>query len=279
MAQYFRPGTGRPLTGPNGEPIRVVVQQPARQSRLVTQARKMEERFAREMKKGGFIEQTNRESLHWIQKKALENLEQSMATNRRPSFPTHKLEKAIVNDKYSTVSPTEIQFLVREKIFPVVPYYASLEYGDRSQIGRDIFFLFLGVRKGADDPNTSGDSRRIFNRTHKPSDVRNNRSPHVPHTIHSEGDGGLHESRRAKTVTFGRSNGVSDRLVGPREYDIYGKAPFKSTRRFRVIIRRPVPRYAYGTKAGDLFLSSKQYKQIFAQASAEFAAQSKVTLD
>lgn len=277
MAKFeFRSGTGRPLTGPNGESIQLSVQQPARQARLVTQARRMEEEFIRATKSGGFVESTNRESLHWIQRQALKNLETSMATNRRPGFPTHRLEKAIVNDKYSEVTPTTVKFLVREKIFPDVPYFASLEYGDRSQIGRDIYFLFLGVRKGADAPNTRGDSRRIFNRTQRPSDVRNNRSPNVAHTIKSHGDGGLHESRRAKTVTFSRSDAVSDRLVGPREYKARS---FKSTRRFRVIIRRPVPRYAYGQKAADLFLSTQQYKRIFREASAAFNAQQKVKLD
>jgi hypothetical protein len=232
-----------PLRRANGSEYVTIRINPARVARLVTQAREIEQRFIRETKKGGFIENTNRIALHRIQQQAVKNLKQSMASNKRPDFSTGRLEKAIVNDNYSTVTPTHLEFLVRSKIFPDVPYYASLEYGDRSQIGRNISFLFLGARKGPDSPNFSSDHRRQFNRGHKPSGARNNTRGGIPRSS---------------------ATGVSDRIVGPREYSArYGRAnAFRQGRRFRVIIRRPVPRYAYGQKAGDLFLSSRAYKPI-----------------
>lgn len=248
-----------PLRRSNGSEYVTIRINAARVTRLVTQARKMEERFIRETKRGGFIEQTHRTSLHTIQNMAVKNLKQSMAANRRPDFNTGRLEKAIVNDNYSTVTPTHVEFLVRSKIFPDVPYYASLEYGDRSQLGRDIAFLFLGARKGAQSPNYSSDHRRNFNRAHEPSSTRNNTRSGIPHS---------------------NPTGVSDRIVGPREYKSrFGRAnAFRQGRRFRVIIRRPVPRYAYGQKAGDLFLSSRAYKTIFDREAAAFLAATGVKL-
>jgi hypothetical protein len=256
-----------PLRTPTGAHIMVVNVDAARNSRLVSQAKELDKAFRRHLGKGGFTEVTNQRSLTWIQNQAVENLRESMARNRRPDFNTGRLERAITNNKYSNATPTHVQFFIRARIFPDVPYYASLEFGDRSQVGKERWFSFRGVRGKAGAANFSADSRRNFNRAHKPSDVRNNRRPNE-----------LAPGR--KSVTHGGAGRVSDRIIGPREYKSrLGKSnAFSDERRVRVIIRRPVPRYAYGTRAGDMFLQRRQYKTILIEASRDFSEQFRVPL-
>lgn len=247
-----------PLRTTDGEEILVINVDPTRKLRLVTQAKELERQFRGQLREGGFVHRANQIALARIQEKALANLEESMAHNRRPDFRTGLLEKAIVDNRYSEATPERVQFFIRSRIFPDVPYYASLEFGDRSQVGKKRWLSFRGVRAGNQAPNYSIDNRRIFNRSQAPSDIRNNRRPD--------------EIKVGRSITFGGEGRVSDRIIGSREFKSrLGKNnEFSATGRVPVIIKRPVPKYAYGTRAGEFFLQRREYKKILEETSQEF---------
>ncbi len=183
------------------------------------------------------IRQCNRDGLLWIQLRAKQNLEAKIEGNKRPHFRSFRLERAILSNSYSTADGHGIKFLIDKKIRTDVPYYASLEYGDKSQIGRRIPFFFLSTGSSPFSANRAGAPESAF---------RQGQAPDI------------------KRVTSVPNGSRSDRLIGPREYK--SGAPNSSgglaTERHTAIIRRPVPKYRYGRNAGDSFISERIYEQI-----------------
>jgi hypothetical protein len=107
--------------------------------------------------KGGRVYATNEESVRWLARRAVVNLDEKSKAHGRPqNFRSGKLARAIRSPKSHIVSTVGFRFMVEKQVRAQIPYAFSLEYGDRSQIGRDIYFLFLGKspsRKGAQKPN------------------------------------------------------------------------------------------------------------------------------
>ncbi len=185
------------------------------------------------------IRAANRDGLRWIQLKARENLEQKIVSHKRPHFRSFRLEEAIVSDNFSTADGRGIKFLIDKKIRGVVPYYASLEYGDKSQIGRRIPFFFLSTGFGIRSLNRAGAAEHEF-KQHQAPDIN-------------------------RVNDASRSNRLSDRIIGPRERQRGGPNTDGGglhAERHTALIRRPVPRYRYGRDAGDSFISEGIYETI-----------------
>lgn len=191
------------------------------------------------------IRAANREGLRWIQLKAKENLEQKIVSHGRPHFRSFRLEGAVVSDNFSTADGRGIKFLIDKKIRNVVPYYASLEYGDRSQIGRRIPFFFLSTGFGIRSLNRAGAHEHEF-KQHQAPDI-------------------------ARVNDAARSNRLSDRIIGPRERQRGGPNSDGGlyAERHTALIQRPVPKYRYGRNAGDSFISQGIYETILNTKIAE----------
>ena len=213
------------------------------------QARKLSQIYRRRLgQTGGLIAKANRESVEWLKQRAQVNLEESIKENRRPQIRSRdepSLAEVIGNDSSHTVFNAGFRFMVTKKVRPQIDYAFSLEYGDRSQIGREIKFQFYGSNATPREPFASFNKRsastfEITRRFQPRSPYRGNAAMGVT--------GHYYE---------GAEDTVTDRIVGPREYN--RTALFQGRRRTRVKIKNPVPQYAYGRKAGRAFVSEQIY--------------------
>lgn len=211
----------------------------------------------------GFVKRVNEQSIQWMKGRAVGNLEKSITANHRPQIARRdqnnkSLRQVIFNDDSHKVTPFGWKFMVESQVRPQKrggDYAFSLEYGDSSQIGRDIYFLFLGRtpnerRRGINrsknpDPdsaiNRHGDKFGDFTFNHRPSIARSN-NRRVPF---------------AEGVQRLGPNSRTDRIMGPRELGRTDAPKLKGRQfrqpRFKVTIRNPVPEWEYGRKAGRDF--------------------------
>jgi hypothetical protein len=235
---------------------------PARDLGLSRRVAAAERRWRKETGNSGLFNTINTEALHVMQQDALTHLRESIRRNGRPDIRTRpasaiRLEQALVDDRYSSVDHLSITLLVRNKVEKVVPYAHALEVGSRSQIGQERWFLFLSARGGISSKNQGSDPGRIFNREQPAIAFRNN--------------------GRLSQVNTGRGE-VTDRIVGTRERDrrLDTKKAFKG-QFHRIIIRRPVPAYEYGAKAGRDLMDGK-YEKILDRYRSRFRDDYGVTL-
>lgn len=254
---------------------------------LGREARLLNEAFRSINKRGGILEEANAEALQIVKDKAAAHLAKSIAENRRPQIKQQNrvtLRKVIQNPSSHIVTANGFRFMVEDQVRPQIDYAYSLEYGDRSQIGRNIYFLFLGrvpaerrrgVNRGVSSPfNTSLErtprAAREFRQSFRPHSGRGNRA--APGRL-----GGI------KTLGRGAPAGaVTDRILGPRELGRSDAPRLKGSQynqsRFKVKILNPVPTYAYGRKAGRDWekLKNKAYpeivKRVYDSKMAELAA-------
>lgn len=234
--------------------------------------KKYSEIYKRLLSDSGFAAQVNKASVQWMKGRAAENLRKAIVDNRRPQFPNRSregksLKQSIYSDKSHEVRVDGWRFMVEAQVRPENAYAFALEYGDDTWVNRKIFFLFLGrtpqqLRRGSNrrlnpDPadllNKRGDTsrQRMFN--HRPNSARGNK-PASP--------------GRAGGVQFsgaGSANRITDRIMGPRELGRTDAPRLKGRQfrqsRFKVLIRNPVPAYAYGRDAGDAFVRLEVYKK------------------
>ncbi len=247
------------------------------------QAAKLTRAFKKMGGKGGLVHRTNKESVKWVARQAVRNLEESIKSNARPGrFNSGKLARVVRNEDSHAVSTVGFRFMDENKVRKQIDYAFSLEYGDRSQIGRDIYFLFLGKspnRRTRKDTNRSqtkndrdrqqagknfqvrSDNAESFRFSHRPS-LRRSTHPYFGVAHHTNADGN-------------NSQRVSDRLIGPRQFRSGGKGGggFKSKhiangKRFQVRIKNPVPQYRYGRKAGKQFVDEDHYLRLLNEAFA-----------
>lgn len=231
-------------------------------------------RLAKEFRKlggkGGFVRAANEASLKYLMNKAAENLDKSVRRNRRPqNARTGALRKVIMERDSHIMTDHGFRFMDEDLVRAKIHYAYSLEYGDSSQIGRDIYFLFLGrspnrkissSRVGTQNERDRRDAGRAFGvrgdsseklrHAHRRNRLRGN-DPFFGVQRHTNADGSLVKER------------VTDRLVGPREFNTGGRGGgvMKTKgKRFQVRIKNPVPEYAYGRKAGKTFLDEHFYE-------------------
>jgi hypothetical protein len=231
-----------------------------------------ERRWQKETGKSGLFLQINTEALHVLQQDALKNLRGSIARNGRPDIRSRKanatrLEDALVDDKYSEVTEKKIALLVRSKVVDDVPYYRALEYGSRSQIGKERYFLYLSARSGISSSNFATDPARIFNRRQRPSMLRNNGRNANPKSL------SYNPASQVRPEVGQRT----DRIVGTRERQ--GRSISKAFKGsvHKIIIRRPVPAYRYANNAGRDLIDGK-YESILNRYKAKFLAEYGVKL-
>lgn len=228
---------------------------------------KLANKLTREYRKlggsGGVVAKANQASIDWLAKRAIANLHEKIQANRRPQYAaTNYLARAIRNPESHTVTNKGFRFMVEAKVRKVMgherDYAFSLEYGDSSQIGRNIYFLFLGRKLPAGGRfateafNVRGDSAERHRTAHPKNIFRSNdRLFGVQNQSHANA-----------------ANLTTDRIIGPRESATGGKGGgalqsnyIKDAKRYRVTIRNPVPEYRYGRDAAAAFLSEHIYEQ------------------
>jgi hypothetical protein len=244
----------------------------------------------------GFTKKVNEASIQWMKETAAANLATSISANRRPQVTSRggdnkSLRQVIFADASHKVTTFGWKFMVESQVRPQKrggDYAFSLEYGDHTWVGKKIYFLFLGRTPNArrrlsnrhknpdadTDINRSTDKFGRFTFNHRPNILRNNDLRLVSH------------KRGGRTVIGGvqrfgalrednREGHLTDRIMGPRELGRSDEPPLlKSAQfqqnRFRVKIRRPVPEWQYGRKAGRLFVKQGVYGAMAAQLFKEF---------
>lgn len=233
---------------------------PKRNVDLVAKIKRMQTLMGTTLPK--VIIEANIYSLEFIQETALSNLQASMRDSRIP-FRTGTLERAIVDPAFSKADQFGIRFLIDELIRPKVPYFAALEYGDRSQVGKRRPFIFLSTPGGG--RSHAGAAKSQFSQENEPSRARGSR-PKRRDSI-------------TRTTNF-PSHLRTDRIVGPREIradsaskgrgevgdsniraKISQRGHITGSGVYMVTIKRPVPNYEYGQRAGSTFLTEGIYEQ------------------
>jgi hypothetical protein len=224
--------------------------------------------------KGGLVYATNEESVKWMARNAVVNLDAKSKAHGRPqNFRTGKLARTIRSPKSHIVSTVGFRFMVEKQVRAQIAYAFSLEYGDRSQIGRNIYFLFLGKGRDRSKPArankkvTQNDADRVnfarkFN--HHGSNAESYRTSHRPKLTRSTHP---YFGVQHHTAAHGaNANRTSDRIIGPRELHTGGRGGgamrsgfITNGKRYRVTIKNPVPQYRYGRDAGDKFVNESVY--------------------
>lgn len=246
------------------------------QGDVKAQAARLTKAFRKLGGKGGLVYATNQSSVKWLQQQAVSNLNEKIKAHGRPNnFRSGALARVIRNENSHVVSTVGFRFMVEKNVRKQIPYAFSLEYGDRSQIGRDIYFLFLGRSPSKSRPSTNrsqsqnakdradaaqafnnrSDNAERFRHSHRPSLTRSTH-PYFGVQHHTEASGA-------------RAGTVSDRLIGPREFNTGGKGGgafrsgyIKKGKRFQVRIKNPVPQYRYGRDAGKKFVENDVYRTL-----------------
>lgn len=272
-------------------------------------ARAMAKAMQQATGKGGLLEQMNQFALNYVKTEAAKNLEARITEHGRPRIKPNNqrvtLRKVIFENSSHEVTPEGFRFMVQDKVRAKIDYAFSLEYGDRSQIGRDIYFLFLGrsptlardelvrlrrerklsrsaaeARADVQDPlrrfNRASDNRFSRKFSHRPSAIRSTQRIQGPLQA---GDNPAKFGATRLGTDF-----RADRILGPRELgrsdaDVPKlKGREFGQKRFQVTIRNPVPQYRYGRDAGDKFAANmstiygdeirKRWKERFAKPTA-----------
>ncbi len=249
---------------------------------LLVEARKLKRAFEKETGDSGFMKEANRQSLLIIQKRAQENLISKMSEHGRPPIRNTQpggrpsLQNEIVKMKYSYYSGASFAFLQRAKIFPVVPYYASIEYGDDSQVGRYIYFNFLGTNPRTEKRRSTnpGTPNRADN--FNPGAYRHR---HYANVARSQALRSPKHQTARKAMDYSGAT-YSDRIIGPRERGwVRGSNEgWKGNGSVRVKIKRPVPAYRYGRDAVNTFIRQKEYGLATRRASEAFRKKHRLEL-
>lgn len=251
--------------------------------RLKAAAERLKKNFdAATQEKGCIVEDVNREALKWVQRRAKANLNESIEKNQRFSRTNSKrLEKAIVNSKYSASSYDGFQFLVADSgILAAVPYYLAVERGSRASVGRLIPLLFLSKNKksGEGSYNTNETTARQVRTPRRPDPTRGNARRGARGRFIGPAQGGSALSRRRTKTTPSQTVYKTDRIIGPSERlrqsgggsriyngqrlnDFKGKH-FGIDKAFFVRVKRPVPAYRYAEHAGAAFRDQKIWKKL-----------------
>jgi hypothetical protein len=224
---------------------------------------------------GGLIRQANSEGLAWIQQQAAENLRRKIRAHGRPEEEgtEHRLEAAILNDTYSQADGRGIKFLIDAKIRKDVPYYASIEYGDESQIGRRLPFYFLGTSRGARSTNSASSAFGSYTHAQAPQITRSNAHAFSFYNnnqsrYYRSGHEANRYAGRGRVDNRAAARGLrTDRIIGPREAE-HTAIP-AGAERFTVTIRRPVPEYSYARDAGQQFLAQGIYEKLLREVVAK----------